>query len=111
GVELQWDYRAETSTQLLAARTHVNLTRILREAVSNALKHAAPAKISVTVKVGQDIGEIVIVNDGHANPAGLWAEGNGCRIVRQRAREIGGDLTWKVAQECTLTLTLPLTQS
>src|SRR5690606_31299584 len=39
GVELNWNHHNDALPQQPAARTHVNLTRILREAVSNALKH------------------------------------------------------------------------
>jgi signal transduction histidine kinase len=109
GVELNWNHHNDALPQQLAARTHVNLTRILREAVSNALKHATPSNISVTIKVDQGVSQIIIFNDGHSNAAHTWEEGNGCRIMLQRAEEIGGKLSWKIERGCTLTLHLPFT--
>lgn len=110
GVTLEWDCQRGSLPQQLAARTHVNLTRILREAVSNALKHANPTTISVRLQAGQGVSEIVIIDDG-ATEASDWQEGNGCRIMQERALEIGGEVKREIAQGCKLTITLPFTQS
>ena len=111
GVALEWNYQPGSLPNELASRTHVNLTRILREAVSNAFKHANPTKISVTIKAAQGMSEIAIINDGDTNAIGSWQQGNGCRIMQERAQEIGGEISWKIEQGCKLTITLPFIQS
>lgn len=111
GVELKWNWTSEALPPLLVARAHVNLTRILREAISNALKHAAPAIISVIARAAPDGWEIVIAHDCRTPVSKPWTEGNGCRIMRERVQEIGGEISWSHEQKCELTLSLPLIQS
>lgn len=83
---LEWSDREEALPAFLAARTYTNLSRILREAVSNALKYSEPAAISVsfhqnTISVSNLAAENRVQN------------GYGQRIMAERAAEISAVLT------------------
>lgn len=75
----------------LAAATH--LYRIAQEAVNNALKHAAPKTIEVTLRREKERGLLSIANDGLGLPSGREAsQGMGLNIMRYRADIIGAEL-------------------
>lgn len=66
------------------------LGRILREAVTNALRHADPRMFSVALKVTDRV-EFQVVNDGV--PALPPSDGTGLKSLARRVAEAGGEFT------------------
>ena len=87
GTRLQW--RAHPTGTVLAASEFSELTRILREAVTNALKHASTKQLSVVLDGEAGSLTMVIENDG-ATPARENRTGRGLDIMASRARKLGG---------------------
>ena len=87
GATLTW--QAEASHILLNAREFSELTRILREAVTNALKHGTTRSLAVTLGYQSSTLTLVVENDGVGadNPAGAV---RGLDIMAGRARKLGG---------------------
>jgi two-component system sensor histidine kinase DesK len=100
GVELTAD---DCPTHLPAADETV-LSLILREAVTNIVRHAQAKKCTVqfatekvqTEKVQTDKAHILltIADDGRG---GLVSEGNGLRGMRERCLALGGQFSWQSA--------------
>jgi signal transduction histidine kinase len=69
--------------------------RILRESVTNAIRHAGPARLVVSVGYGPGGLELLVADDGHGPRDSDHAEGGGRGIVgmRERAALLGGELT------------------
>jgi signal transduction histidine kinase len=65
--------------------------RIVQEALTNTLKHAASAQAVVTVRYTHDAVELRIVDDG-AGTANGGSEGNGLAGMRERVTLYGGSL-------------------
>jgi signal transduction histidine kinase len=68
------------------------LLRIAQEGMNNAVKHAAASQINVSVVIHAPDATITVVDDGR----GLQQpreDSHGVRIMRERARRIGADLT------------------
>jgi len=84
--KLDWFDDEETLPEFLSARTYANLSRILREAVSNALKYSHP--LAVTISFHKNTIRI-------SNPTvdDLAQHGHGQRIMSERATEINATLT------------------
>jgi signal transduction histidine kinase len=102
GVELNWLDANETLPDMLSSRQNANIGRILREAISNSLKHASPRLITIQIQEN----EIVVTNDGNSAPREQWINGNGCRIMDERAQEINARISWNTELGCSLKLVL-----
>lgn len=63
---------------------------VVREAVSNTVRHAGATTLTVNVAVGDDLC-INVVDDGKGIPSDIT--GSGLTNLRQRAEEIGGSFT------------------
>lgn len=71
-----------------------HLEQILREALSNAARHAGPCAVDVVLAFGPDEMELSIRDDGCgiAEAADTLHESQGMRNMRERARRLGGRL-------------------
>jgi signal transduction histidine kinase len=65
--------------------------RIVQEALTNALKHAGPARAEVTVSYAEDAVGLEIRDDGAAEPNGAGT-GHGLVGMRERVAMFGGEL-------------------
>ncbi|MBD0338625.1 MAG: sensor histidine kinase [Thermoleophilia bacterium] len=65
--------------------------RIVQEALTNALKHAGPARARVLVRYREDGVELEIADDGRGSGNGAGA-GHGLVGIRERVAMLGGDV-------------------
>jgi signal transduction histidine kinase len=72
-----------------------HLAQILREALSNAARHAGPCRVEVTLRMASDELALLVADDGSGVLPELPSEGpgQGLRNMRERARRLGGRLT------------------
>ncbi|MBC7272350.1 MAG: sensor histidine kinase [Streptomyces sp.] len=66
--------------------------RIVQEALTNAARHAGPAKVTVRLDHGRDTLEIRVDDDGAADPARPPVPGTGLTGMRERVTALGGTL-------------------
>jgi signal transduction histidine kinase len=66
--------------------------RIVQEALTNAARHAGPAKVSVRLAYGDDDLAICVEDDGAADPADPPVPGVGLTGMRERVTALGGTL-------------------
>jgi GAF domain-containing protein/HAMP domain-containing protein len=78
----------------LPATVEEELYRIAQEALNNALKHAAPTSVTVTIRAGGGRSELEVVDDGEGfDPSAVGDEGGmGLVSMRERAEKLGGTL-------------------
>ncbi len=76
-----------------------NIFLIVKEALTNALKHADACEVQVQVKISGHTLEILVQDDGRGfDPASLAEDRrNGVGNMRRRAGAIGGKLDWQSA--------------
>ena len=69
--------------------------RILRESVTNAIRHAGPARVTVSLTYGRGDLELLVADDGRGPRQPHDAQGAGLGIagMRERAELLGGQLT------------------
>jgi signal transduction histidine kinase len=63
--------------------------RLVQEALTNALKHAGPARAAVLLDYGPDALRVEVIDDGRGGP---FVEGHGLHGMRERALLLGGTL-------------------
>ncbi|MCC1497371.1 sensor histidine kinase [Alcanivorax sp. 1008] len=90
GVTLEWHSSLASLDTEIDQRRIADLTRIVREAVSNALRHAAPSVIRIKLSEREGSLAISVENDGLNQDKMGSHEGRGIGIIRQRATRLGG---------------------
>jgi signal transduction histidine kinase len=87
------ELRVEGERRPLPAGVDLSAYRIVQEALTNALKHAGPARARVTVRYGREELDIEIADDGAARAQTNGdAGGHGLVGMRERVLLFGGDL-------------------
>lgn len=110
GIVLAWEAEPTTlEDQPLSARAATNISRILREAVSNIIKHAGADRVEVQWRRTDGQLLIRIADNGMADAADGLGEGHGLRTMQVRARDLGGRVDWQLLSNrgFAVELTLP----
>jgi signal transduction histidine kinase len=106
------EYRIEGDPVELPPGIDLSAYRIVQEALTNALRHAGPARARVSVRYRPTRLELEIENDGRTAPNGS-GEGQGLVGMEQRVALFGGQLTAGPRPGATgyrVKATLPLTE-
>jgi signal transduction histidine kinase len=85
------DVRVEGEAVELPPSIDVSAYRIVQEALTNALKHAGPARATVSVRYAPDALELEVVDDG-SGMATAGGSGHGLVGIRERVGVYGGEL-------------------
>jgi len=85
------ELRIEGEPVELPPGVDVSAYRIVQEALTNALKHAGPARATVTLRYGDEALELEVVDDGAGNANG-GGSGHGLVGIRERVGVYGGEL-------------------
>jgi two-component system, NarL family, sensor histidine kinase DesK len=88
----------------LTPRHEATLSLVLREAVTNIVRHAGASECSIEVSTAQDRTQLVIADDGRGD---IHQEGNGLRGMRERVQELGGSLSLESSRGTRLQIELP----
>jgi signal transduction histidine kinase len=93
GVSLGWRQDATTPDVAMASSSALNLFRIMREAVTNAIRHGRARAIHVSINCRDGLLVFEIANDGggslRAAPGGTGTLG-----MQERAASLGGSVRW-----------------
>jgi len=88
-----------------------NIYLAVKEAVHNIIKHSGAGKISLSVSCNTNL-SICIRDDGKGfNNSGETKGGNGLRNMRQRMKNIGGNLIMQSKDGTSVLFEIPLNQS
>jgi two-component system, NarL family, sensor histidine kinase UhpB len=93
GVEGEWQAPTEEVPQTLSARAYVQTTRILREAVSNIIKHSAASRCSIRCNIASGDFHLKIQDNGKGIPLeldGRLDRGHGMTTMKHRAKQLQG---------------------
>ncbi len=112
-IEADWKSPTEDVTQQFPARAFVQTTRILREAVSNIIKHSGASSCKVRCSLGQSSFTLVVQDNGKGIPMELDGQldrGHGMASMKHRAKQMQGQCLVESAPGygTVIRLTLPL---
>jgi two-component system, NarL family, sensor histidine kinase UhpB len=88
-IEARWANPEEALEQTLSARVFMQVTRILREAVNNVIKHSSASVCEVRCRVSGQTLEVRVRDDGRGITADLQ-RGQGMTTMKRRAKQIEG---------------------
>jgi two-component system sensor histidine kinase DesK len=100
------DVRA-SQIELPAAKESV-LALVLREAVTNVVRHAGASRCRVELGRVNGHCRLEVCDDGRG---GLAVEGNGLRGMRERVESLGGSIERDVTQGTRLVVQLPVEET
>lgn len=93
GIDMRWEGDLPEGLRF-APHVTLQLLRILQEALTNVVKHAAADSVNVHCGLdGDGKLEIAVVDDGKGFPLDQAAIGHGLGNMRRRADQIGSELT------------------
>ena len=94
GVQGEWSAPSDDDVpQTLSSRAYVQTTRILREAVSNIIKHSEASQCSVRCTIAQGDFQLIIQDNGKGIPTeldGRLDKGHGMASMKGRAKQLQG---------------------
>jgi signal transduction histidine kinase len=109
-IQLHWHHNLLVLPILTAFEFH-HLTRILREAVTNALKHSTLDNLYVNIYSLNNLDlHISIENDGTYTDAG-FSSGRGLQNMLRRAKSLNGDIDWQYGQRYRLFIQVKLSNA
>lgn len=94
GIGLRWEQPHTLPSGPLSPERALHLYRIVREAISNALRHAQAQGLRMRVRVDGARLDLELTDDGTAGPPPPGADGRGMHGMRERAGELHGDIAW-----------------
>ena len=86
------ELRVEGEVRALPSGIDLSAYRIVQEALTNALKHAGPARARVTIRYGAAELDVEVADDGEGTPGGPAPGGHGLIGMRERVALFGGEL-------------------
>jgi two-component system sensor histidine kinase UhpB len=94
-IECEWRNPNDTIEEPLSSRTYVQTTRILREAVSNVIKHSGASHVVISIDVNLEAHDFVLViqDNGKGIPMeldGRLDRGHGMTSMKHRAKQLSG---------------------
>ena len=94
GVQGEWSAPSDDEVpQTLSSRAYVQTTRILREAISNIIKHSGASQCSVRCTIDDGDFQLVVQDNGRGIPAeldGRLDKGHGMASMKGRAKQLQG---------------------
>lgn len=92
--ELQWNDEALLEDITISARARTNLARILREAVTNAVRHGQVTRVEINFWMRPAALYFSVTDNSGCGVPENWMPGRGMRTMQKRARELGGEVSW-----------------
>src|SRR5690606_37149942 len=110
GIELSWEIADDLPDPQLDTSRALPLHRIVREAISNVIRHACARRVRVRVKALDSQLVLDLTDNGGGRETANVSIGRGLDNMRERAAELAGDIDWKEGTEggTKVLLTMPL---
>lgn len=110
GLQMDWQSPFINSEIQTNSEVALHLSRILREAVTNVLRHAGAKRITLLAKIENNGFVLVVEDDGKGCPASDIKQHRGMKGMHARAQVLNASLQWESADShgCRVRLVVPL---
>lgn len=108
GIRLDW--QSDGAAEALSQPQALNIGRILREAISNVIRHAAASTVTIRLEATEDALYLSIADDGRGLAEDARPRGRGLRNMQVRAQRLGGEVVHENGDGggCRIALRVPL---
>ena len=112
-ISVSWEINDALPDPELDTARALHLHRIVREAISNVIRHARASHVRVRMKVIGGKLCLDLTDDGGGTDPAPTSKGRGLDNMRERAAELEGAIDWKPGTEggTKVLLTMPLGES
>lgn len=107
GITLGWTLQAAPGALLSRQKVHA-LRALIREAVSNTIKHAGARHVEVTIGLDADWLQLTVTDDGKGLPAQKASLGNGLGNMKVRVESFGGEMALESGAGTRLSARIPV---
>ena len=109
-LSVSWPPLSAMSGILLSARQYANLKRMVRECITNAIKHSGASRVELGMALEEDGLCLTVGDDGQFDPAQLDLGGRGHHIIHSRVDELGGRVQWQRSAQggCRVDIRIPV---
>lgn len=109
GIQGGWKNRADPDSPTLTARTYMQLTRILRESISNVIKHSEAKHCTISCSFGGGTLRLKVKDDGRGIHQDL-NRGQGVASMKRRAKRLSGQclVESRPGHGAVISLTVPI---
>lgn len=110
GLRLEWSFPHEEVDIRVGSEAALNLSRILRESVTNVLRHADASSICIAMRITNEHFSLEIEDDGKGCVIQEIKQHRGMLSMQTRAAALNASLAWSPAipKGCRVSLHVPL---
>lgn len=109
GLKLDWESSVPAeSMELVSSDQFLNILNILRELLSNTIKHAQAENVSVNLELTENSLIVSYQDDGSGFDHNKIKPGNGLFNLQSRARELNAKIEWKTTGGTMFKLIIPI---
>jgi signal transduction histidine kinase len=110
GLLMEWQSPFMDAEIHISSEVALHLSRILREAVTNVLRHAGAKRITLLAQIENENFVLVVEDDGKGCPATNVKQHRGMKGMRARASVLNASLQWEntISSGCRVNLVVPL---
>lgn len=110
GIALAWEATDPLPDPPIDTARALHLYRIVREAISNAIRHAQADRVRIRIKAQDRMLYLALSDDGSGTDVAAVPAGRGVSNMRGRAAELAGAIDWSPATDggTKVLLTMPL---
>lgn len=98
GIQLFWQQSDQLSGLNFTPRQHINLNRMLHEAITNIIRHANAQYVEINIELGQQQLIAKCCDNGSGFDVDKCIPGKGINNIKTRAHEIDGTASWYAVQ-------------
>jgi len=94
GIQLFWQQSEQLNDLTFTPRQHINLNRMLHEAITNIIRHANAQYVEINIELEQQHLKATCCDNGSGFDIDKCIPGKGINNIKTRVLEIGGTASW-----------------
>lgn len=95
---ISYNFQADINDEDLPAETYETLFRVLQESVTNVIRHSNATQVEVNLSRENHQITMIIRDNGTLNGEHGINEGFGLKVMRDRLKEKGGSLQYRIPE-------------